>query len=224
MAKQQVAVIGLGRFGSALAEELVREGHEVLGVDSDHAVVQRMASHLTHVVQANATDQESLERLGLSEFDAAVVGLTDELESSILVTLVLKRLGVPRVISKARNEVHGEILTRVGADRVIYPERDTGLRLAHGWSSTEITDSLDIVEGYIVSRVEVPEELVGRTVGDALGNRRQEVSLLLLARGSRVTVYPASQEELQRHDVLVLAGAIEHVEDFFTSVHDAARR
>jgi len=219
VAKQQVVVIGLGRFGSALAEELVREGHEVLGIDSDHSVVQQMATRLTHVVQVNATDEESLRRLGLADFDAAVVGLTDVLESRILVTLALKRLGVPRVISKARNEVHGEILTRVGADRVIYPERDTGLRLAHGWTSAEITDSLDIVEGYIVSRVEVPEELVGRTVGDALGERRQEVSLLALARGSRVTVYPASQQELQRHDVLVLAGAIEHVEAFFASLH-----
>lgn len=219
MVKQQVAVIGLGRFGSALAEELVHEGHEVLGVDSDHSVVQRMSTRLTHVVQADAVDEESLDRLGLADFDAAVIGITDQLETSILATLTLKRMGIPRVISKARNEAHGEILTRVGADRVVYPERDTGQRLAHGWSSLDITDSLDIVEGYVVSRVQVPEALVGKSVGEALAEQRQQLTLLLLARGARVTVYPASQERLERYDVLVLAGALEHVEEFFSSIH-----
>ena len=216
--RQQVAVIGLGRFGSAVAEELVRLGHEVLGIDSNLQVVQRISTRLSHVVQADAIDQETLERLGVRDFDAAVVAVTENIETSILATLVLKRMGVKRVIAKARNDLHGEILTRVGADRVVFPERDTGLRLAHSWSSLDITDSLDIVEGYIVSRVLVPDELYGKTIGEVLGEGGRSPTLLLLARASRVTVYPSQQETLQRGDILVIAGQIEQIGDFFSRV------
>lgn len=220
--KQQVAVIGLGRFGSAVAEELGRAGHDILGIDSDLAVVQRLATRLSHVVQTDAADEQALERLGLADFDSAVVGITGHIETSILVTLLLKRLGVERVIAKARNDLHGEILTRVGADRVIYPERDTGLRLAHSWSSFDITDSLDVVEDYTVSRVRVPQEIVGQELGDVIGSRSDGVTLLLLARGSRVILYPDRAERLQRHDVLVLAGELDEMERFFSSLYQVS--
>jgi trk system potassium uptake protein len=216
--KQHVAVVGLGRFGAAVAVELVRLGHEVLGIDSDLGTVQALSSDLTQVVQAEATDEESLARLGLGEFDAAVVGVTGDLEVSILTTLVLKRLGVPRVVAKARNQTHGEILERVGADRVVYPERDTGLRVAHSWTSTDITDSLDVIEGYSVSRVAVPALLVGQTVQQAVLDREFNVTLLLLARGERVTVYPSASEVLRRGDVMVMSGAIVDMERFFSSI------
>jgi trk system potassium uptake protein TrkA len=126
-------------------------------------------------------------------------------------------VGVRRVVAKALNDLHGEILTRVGADRLIFPERDTGLRLAHSWSSADITDSLDIVEGFMVSRVQAPAELVGKSIGDAIG-REQGVTLMLLARGTRVTIYPPSQEELREGDVLVLAGQLDELDRFFSSL------
>jgi trk system potassium uptake protein TrkA len=215
--RQQIAVVGLGRFGSATARELVRFGHEVLGIDHDLGVVQRLSSDLSHVVQADAMDGETLERLGIADFDAVIVAITENLEGSILATLEAKRLGVPRVIAKAKNENHGEILLRVGADRVVYPERDTGVRLAHSWLSFDITDSLDIIEGYMVSRVEAPAGLVGRTIGDMITNR-EGVSLLLLARGARVITYPSPDERLQEKDVLVLAGQLNEMERFFSGI------
>ncbi|MQC17345.1 MAG: TrkA family potassium uptake protein [Chloroflexi bacterium] len=217
--KQHVAVVGLGRFGTAVAIELVHLGHEVLGIDSNINIVQNLSSEITHVVQAEATDEEALAHLGLAEFDAAVVGITDDLETSILTTLILKRLGIPRIVVKARNATHGEILQRVGADRVVYPERDTGLRVAHSWTSTDITDSLDVVEGYSVSRVAVPAALVGKTVAQAVIDREFNVTLLLLARGERVTVYPAASEVLRIGDVLVMSGGIADMERFFSSIH-----
>lgn len=217
--KQQVAVVGLGRFGSAVATELVRLGHEVLGVDSDINVVQALSAELSHVVQAEATDEETLSRLGISEFDAAVVGITANLEDSILATLLLKRLGVKRVVVKARNNTHGEILTRVGADRVVYPEHDTGLRVAHSWTSTDITDSLDVVEGYSITRVAVPVELVGQSIQKAVLDRGLNVTLLLLARGERVTVYPSPAETLRADDILVMAGALPELDRFFAAIH-----
>lgn len=220
--KEHVAVIGLGRFGSAVATELVHLGHEVLGIDSDIGTVQRLSTELSHVVQAEATDEESLARLGVAEFDAAVVGITGDLETSILATLLLKRLGVKRVVVKARNDTHGEILKRVGADRVVYPERDTGVRVAHSWSSIDITDSLDVVEGYAISKAAVPVELVGKSVQQAILDRDYNVTLLLLSRGERVTVYPSPSETLRSGDILVMSGVISDMERFFSSVHAKA--
>lgn len=218
--KQHVAVVGLGRFGSAVAVELVHLGHEVLGIDSNMAIVQALSNDITHVVQADVTDEESMTRLGLTEFDAAILGITDDLETSILATLLLKRLGIPRVVAKARNATHGEILQRVGADRVVYPERDTGLRVAHSWTSTAITDSLDVIEGYSVSRVAVPPALVGKTVAQAIVNRDYNVTLLLIARGDRVTVYPSASEVLRGGDILVMSGAMADMERFFSSINE----
>ncbi|MGE3855483.1 MAG: TrkA family potassium uptake protein [Dehalococcoidia bacterium] len=216
--KQQVAVIGLGRFGSAVAIELVRLGHDVLGVDSDMNAVQRLSNQLSHVVQADAIDEETLTRLGVGDFDAAIVGITESLETSILATLMLKRLGVPRVVVKARNETHGDILARVGADRVVYPERDTGVRLAHSWTSTAITDSLDVIEGYAVSKVAVPALMVGKTIGEAMATGDFQMALLLLARGPRVTVYPNSDTQLREGDVLVIGGELSEMERFFATL------
>lgn len=221
---QQIAVVGLGRFGAAVAAELVRAGHDVLGIDTDLATVQRMSSVLTRVVQTDAVDEQAIADLGLADFDAAIIGITEDLETSILATLLLKRVGIPQLIAKARNELHGEILTRVGADRVIFPERDTGVRLAHSWSSMDITDSLDIVEGFTVSRVQVPEELVGSTIGEAMERSKDEVTLLLLARGARVTVYPSREEPLREGDVLVLAGQLDEMQRFFSATTPASVR
>jgi len=218
--KQQVVVIGLGRFGSAVATELVKFGHDVLGVDSDMNAVQRLSNQLSQVVQADAIDEETLARLGVGDFDAAIVGITESLETSILTTLILKRLGVPRVVVKARNEMHGDILARVGADRVVYPERDTGTRLAHSWTSTAITDSLDVVEGYAVSKVSVPALLIGKTIGEAMERGDFQLALLLLARGPRVTVYPNRDTVLRDGDVLVIGGELSEMDRFFSSVSD----
>lgn len=217
--KQQIVVIGLGRFGSALAEELTEAGHEVLGIDENMAEVQRMASKLTHVVQADAADEAVLESLGIAQFDAGIVAISTDIEASILITLALKRSGVRRVVAKAQNERHGEILTRVGADQVVFPERDTGQRLAHSWTSVDIQDTLEIFEGYIVSRVTVPAEFIERTVGELLDGRPASITLFLVARGNRAIVYPAASEVLRKGDVLVLAGAIAEMEQFFSEVH-----
>ncbi len=216
---QHVAVIGLGRFGSSFARELTRAGHEVLGVDVDMAVVQRMSAELAHVVQANVMDETTLASLGVANFDAAVVGISEHVESSILTTMMLKRLGVSRVIAKAASELHGDILQRVGADLVVYPERDTGIRLAQTWISTDITDVLDVVEGYGVSRVQVPPGMVGLTMGEVKRGAPGSLSFFLLARGRRVTAFPTADEHLGDGDVLVIAGETSDLAKFLARFH-----
>ena len=212
--KQQIAVIGLGRFGSAVAEELHKAGHEVIGIDLDRSIVQSIASKIPHTVQVDAVDEVGLRQLGIEGYDAAVVGITDELEASILITLVLKHLNVKQIVVKARNEMHGEILQRVGADRIIYPERDTGLRLAHSWFSADITASLDIVDGYEIIRVRLPQNFVGLQVNEVV-NKLNKVQLIMIARESIVIEFPDSAEVLQKDDVLVLSGKVKQIEKFF---------
>ena len=212
MYKRQV--IGLGRFGTAVAEELSKAGHEVIGIDSDRNIVQKIATKIPHAVQVDAVDENALRQLGIESYDAAVVGITDELENSILMTLFLKDLNVKDIIVKSRNEMHGEILQRVGADRIVYPERDTGLRLAHTWTSADITDSLDIVDGYEIIRVTLPERLDGMTVSKVVDDL-EEVQLIMIARDSQVIEFPDSSEVLHLGDVLALSGKVKEIEKFF---------
>jgi trk system potassium uptake protein TrkA len=212
MKRQQIAVIGLGRFGAAVAQALEEAGHEVLGIDRNMDAVEEMASLLSHVVVLDATEEAALRSLGLQEFDAAIVSIAEHLEASILATMLLKRLGVPRVVAKASEELHSEILRRVGADQVVFPERDAGISLAHGWPSRAILDSLDVVEGYGVHRVVAPAQWVGKTVGQLDVHARFGVHLFILARGSELSVFPADEQVVREGEIIVLAGRTEDVE------------
>jgi trk system potassium uptake protein TrkA len=131
VARQQVMVIGLGRFGSALARELERLGHEVLAVDAGEQQVNEIAPHVTHALQLDASDEKALREVGAEQFATAIVAISSAAEASIFATMVLKRLGVRNVIAKAGDQLHADILTMVGADRVVLPEHETGQRLAH---------------------------------------------------------------------------------------------
>ena len=124
-------MIGLGRFGKSLARALSELGHEVLGLDREMSEVEAASEFVTQAIQADATDEDTLLQTGVRNFDVGVVAIATDVKSSILVTLLLKRLGVKTVISKAQDDLHGEILSKVGADRVVFPERETGVRLAH---------------------------------------------------------------------------------------------
>lgn len=212
MKQQQIAVIGLGRFGSALAQALEEAGHEVLGIDRNIDAVEEMAPLLSHVAALDATEEAPLRRLGLQEFDAAIVSIAAHLEASILATMLLKRMGVPRVVAKAGQELHSEILRRVGADQVVFPERDAGIALAHGWPSRSILDTLDVVEGYGVHRVVSPPQFVGKTVGDLDIHGRFGVHMFIVAHESDVSVFPEDAQVVRSGDIIVLAGRTEDVE------------
>jgi trk system potassium uptake protein TrkA len=164
--KQHVAVLGLGRFGQAVARELARLGHDVLAIDSSEKLVQELADEVTHAAQADVTDIEALQELGLADFDTAIVGISSQLEASILATVLLKRLGVKRILAKAANELHGSILEQVGASRVVYPERETGRRVAHSFAAPGVRDYLDVAPGYGFARVPVFEGWIGKPLAE----------------------------------------------------------
>ena len=212
MAGEQVVVIGLGRFGSAVALELERLGHEVLAIDRSEQRVNDIAGDVTHTLELDAADEDALRGAGAADFTTAIVAISSDAESSIFATMVLKRLGVRNVIAKAGSLLHGEILARAGADRVVFPERETGLRLAHSFSVPNIIDYLDVAPGFGIEKIRAPKSFVGRTLGDLDLKGTLGLTPIALRRGSQVFVNPARDERVTEADELIVIGRDEKLE------------
>ena len=212
MAGQQVVVIGLGRFGSAVARELERLGHEVLAIDRSEQRVNDIAPDVTHALQLDAADEETLRSAGAAEFHTAIVAISTDAEPSIFATMVLKRLGVANVIAKAGSLLHGEILARVGADRVVFPERETGLRLAHSFNVPNVIDYLDVAPSFGIEKIRPPKSFIGRTLGELDLKGRLGLTPIAIRRGSQVFVNPAREERVEEADELILIGRDEKLD------------
>jgi trk system potassium uptake protein TrkA len=206
MAREQVMVIGLGRFGSAVARELERLGHEVLAVDRDEQRVNDIASDVTHSLELDAADEDALRGAGAAEFGTAIVAISSDAEPSIFATMVLKRLGVQNVIAKAGSLLHGEILSRVGADRVVFPERETGLRLAHSFNVPNVIDYLDVAPGFGIEKIRPPKSFIGRTLGELDLKGKRGITPIALRRGRQVFVNPTRDERISDSDELIVIG------------------
>jgi trk system potassium uptake protein TrkA len=209
---RQVMVVGLGRFGSAVARELERLGHEVLALDADETAVNDLAPDVTHALQLDATDEEALRAAGAADFDTAIVGISSATEASIFATMALKRLGVRNVIAKAGSELHGAILDRVGADRVVYPEREIGARVAHTFSIPNVVDYIDVAPRFGIEKVRPPRSFMGRTLGELDLPARLGLTAVALRRGDRVTVNPHRDERIAEGDELILIGRDDRLE------------
>lgn len=212
MAGEQVMVIGLGRFGSAVSRELERLGHQVLAVDRVEERVNDIAPDVTHALQLDAADEEALRSAGAADFTTAIVAISTDAEPSIFATMVLKRLGVRTVISKAGSLLHGEILSRVGADRVVFPERETGLRLAHSFNVPHVIDYLDVAPNFGIEKIRPPKSFVGKTLGELDLKQRLGLTPIVLRRGQQVFVNPAREERVTEGDELILIGRDEKLE------------
>jgi trk system potassium uptake protein TrkA len=209
----EVLVIGLGRFGSAMAETLVDLGHQVLGVDSDPRIVQDLASRLTHVVEADSTDTEVMRQLGAGDFERAVVGIGTDLEASVLTTSVLAELGVRDIWAKAITVPHGRILSRVGADHVVFPEHDMGRRVAHLVTGRMI-EFVQLDEGFALVELKPPRQVVGRSLGDAQVRKRYGITVVCIKPEGGSFTYATQDTVPGPNDVLVVAGETPHVEGF----------
>ena len=204
--KQSVLVIGLGRFGMAASRELMRLGHDVLAVDRSEASVNEIAPEVTHAVQANATDVDALKSIGAGEFGHAIVAISSEAEPSIFATMALKQLGVGNVVAKAGTALHGSILERVGADRVVYPEREMGARVAHEFNIRNVVDYLDVAPGFGIVRMRPAAEWVGKSLRELDFPGRLALTPVALRRGKQVTVNPHRDEKVEATDELILIG------------------
>lgn len=214
MARQnQFLVIGLGRFGGALARTLMDLGHEVLGVDADAKTVQDFAERLTHVVEADSTNPEAMAQIGAKEFRTAVVAIGTDVEASILTTSLLADLDIERIVAKAITQAHGRILERVGAHRVIFPERDMGIRVGHTMTGRTI-DYIQLDPGFALVEVTAPRELVGKTLAGAEVRRRYGITVVCIKPAGGSFTYATPETVVQEGDVLVVAGETERAEAF----------
>lgn len=210
---EPVLVIGLGRFGSALAETLAAMGHEVLAVDSSSSRVQQYAGRLTSVVEADSTNEEALRQVGAADFRHAVVAIGADVEASILTTAVLVDLGIENICAKAMTAAHGRILERVGATKVVFPEHDMGERVAH-MVSGRMLDYLELDESYALAETAPPRALIGRTMGDYGVRARHDVTVVCHKPSGGSFSTATADTLVQEGDLLVVAGDCAAVERF----------
>lgn len=211
---RRVTVIGLGRFGRSVARTLYELGYEVTAIDRDEYQVEEASEFVALATQGNGADEDLLRSLQVERSAVAIVAQGSELESSVLATLLLKRLGVPYVVAKANNELHGEVLRRVGADRIIFPERDAGVRLAHTLDVPRVDDYITLSPTSGVAKFAAPPNLIGRTLADVHAICGAQLSVLALKRGRLLTTTPSLEERIQEGDDLVVIGPDAAIEAF----------
>lgn len=200
-------MIGLGRFGSSLAKTLVTLGHNVLAVDSSEERVQHISETVSHAVVADATDEEALKALGLRNFDVVIVAIGQDMQANILASIILKEIGVRNVMAKALNELHGKVLEKIGVDKVIYPERDMAVRLAHALSTSNVVDYMELTPDYSIEEIVVPEKMQGKSLGTLNLRAKYGISVIAIKKpdGSLIPG-PGADSVLNPGDVAVVIG------------------
>ncbi|HWQ51492.1 MAG TPA: TrkA family potassium uptake protein [Terriglobales bacterium] len=207
------AVIGLGRFGSNLAKTLSDLGFEVLGIDEKPEAVARVCDDITHAVTGDAKEEHVLQSLGIRNFDCVIVAMSTDMQSSILVTLMLKEMGVREVVAKASSDLHARVLQKVGADKVVFPERDMGARLAQSLSMNSILEYIELSDRYSIVEIMLPDKWEGRTLREIGVRSAYNVNVIALRRTADgdLNIAPDPDEKLLRGDVLIVIGESEAI-------------
>ncbi|MFD1705733.1 potassium channel family protein [Siminovitchia sediminis] len=205
--KSEFAVIGLGRFGGSIVRSLIEQGMEVMAIDINEERVNEFASVATQAVIADTTDENVLKNLGIRNFDHVIVAIGDNIQSSILTTIILKELGVEHITVKAQNDYHEKVLRKIGADHVVHPERDMGRRIAHYIVSTNVLDYLELSEEYSIVEVIVNDFLAGRTLVELDVRAKYGINIVAIKRGKEIIVSPMANDPLQMNDILIIIGA-----------------
>jgi trk system potassium uptake protein len=211
MTSKQFVVIGLGRFGSSVAKTLYSLGNEVLAIDADEEIVQDISDSVTHAVQADGTDESSLRSLGIRNFDVAVITIGANVQSSVMATLIAKELGVKFVIAKAQNEQHAKVLYKIGADRVVFPERDMGIRVAHNLCSSNILDYIELSPDYSIMEVTAIRDWEGKTLRELSMRSRYGINVMAIKRGNDINISPNAEDHIKPGDVLVVIGGTDEL-------------
>lgn len=212
MKNRQFAVIGIGRFGESLIRELTRMGYEVLAIDNDPDRVNDAIEIATHAVQADTMDEATLKALGIRNFDVVVVAIGQNMQANILTTIMLKELGVKKVIAKAQNSLHGKVLEKIGTDVVIYPERDMAIKLARSLVSANFLEQIALSPDYGIIELFTPRTFLNKTLADVGLRKKLRVTILAIRRGKEIIVAPAPEEKLLNDDVLVALGSNDGLE------------
>ncbi|NTR69558.1 TrkA family potassium uptake protein [Enterococcus faecium] len=206
--KQNFAIVGLGRFGGSICRTLIEAGQEVLAIDSNEDRVNEYMNIATHAVVANAQDEMTLRSLGIRNFDHVIVAIGEDIQASILVTLMVKEMGVPNILAKAQNEYHARVLEKIGADRVVHPERDMGIRIAHNLVSKNILDYLELSDKYSLAEIRVSNpKFFKKTLYELNFRQRFDLTVVAIRRVDQTVIAsPAADEYVRENDNLLVIG------------------
>lgn len=218
---KQFVIIGTGRFGASLAERLYELGHEVLAIDKNEDTIQKLSNKVTHAVIADATDENVLRSFGIRNFDVAVVSIASDIQSSIIITLVLKEMGVKHIVAKAQNELHAKVLYKIGADRVVFPERDMGERVAHNLISTNILDYIELSPEYSVIEMAAPQTWIGHSLIQLNLRAKHRVNVVGIKNENveGIDVSPDPHKPIEEGDILIIIGSNEDLTYLEKKVH-----
>ncbi|HOG52908.1 MAG TPA: TrkA family potassium uptake protein [Bacillota bacterium] len=209
-----VAVVGLGVFGVSVALKLADEGAEVFAIDLEEEKVRKYANLVTHAVAADVTDKDAMESIGIRNVDVAVITTASDITMSVMGTMVLKELSIPRVIAKAKDEMHGRILQAVGASRVVYPEKEAGERLAHSILSNNFIDLIELDPRFSILEIKAPDKLVGKTLKQIDVRAKYGVNVVAVKSGDQWILTPGANDIIKQNDILVTIGSNEDLEKF----------
>ncbi|MBM7603505.1 trk system potassium uptake protein TrkA [Metabacillus crassostreae] len=205
--KKEFAVIGLGRFGGSICRALSEEGMEVMAIDTDEDKVNEFANVASHAVVGDTTDETVLKSLGIRNFDHVIVAIGDNIQASILTTLMLKELGVKHITVKAQNDYHEKVLSKIGADRIVHPERDMGKRIAHNIISNNVLDYLELSDEHSIVEIVANERLDGNSIIDLDIRAQYGINIVAMKRDKDIIVSPQANEMIRKNDILIVIGA-----------------
>lgn len=206
MANKEFVVFGLGRFGKSVATTLADSGCEVLVVDDSEDKIQEMADIVTYAVKANVTDVDTMETLGISNFDGAIVAIGENLEASVMVTILAKELGIPYVLAKAQNDLHAKILKKVGADMVVFPEKETGIRIANNLLLGNFFDAVELSSTFSMMEIEALTEWNGHSLRELNLRAKYKVNVIGIKKNGVLDINPDADSPVSKNDILVMIG------------------
>ena len=209
MNKKQYVVVGLGRFGSSIATTLYSLGNDVLVIDKNEDLVEDIADKVTHAVQADATDENTLKSLGIRNFDVAIISIGGDIQSSVMATLIVKELGVKYIIAKGNGELHAKVLYKIGADRVVLPEKDMGVRVAHNMVSSNILDYIELSSDYSIIEIKALKEWEGKNLKDLNLRKKYGINVIAIKNKDKVNLNPAADDKINKENVIVAIGSAE---------------
>ncbi|PLR96837.1 potassium channel family protein [Bacillus sp. T33-2] len=216
---KQYAVIGLGRFGSSVATTLYNEGNDVLAMDISEENVEDFQELVTHAVIGDSTDEQTLRAVGIRNFDTVIVAIGDDIQASILTVLLLKEMGVGNVVAKAINKSHGQVLTKVGADKVIFPERDMGERVAHQLMALpNVLNFIELADNYSIEEIAVPEGMIGKNLREVNLRAKYNITVIAIRSESRIDISPDPEQVLKEDDIFIVVGENRDLERFAKKV------
>lgn len=203
---KQYIVIGCGRFGTSVATTMHLLGHQVMAIDKNEEVIQSLSDNVTHAVIGDVSDEQVLRSIGLGNFDVAIIAIGGDIRSSIMATLLAKEMGVNQIVCKAKDELQGKVLYKIGADRVVFPERDMGVRVAHNLVSDNILDHIELDPKYSIVEIVTPDSWVGKSLIELDLRAKYEISVLAIKVGKDIDVTPSPNKSLEPGTILVILG------------------